>query len=426
MLQRHALGFLALSVMATACGDPLSRESRSSGPSHDQQEPAASAVQAKLLSAPAPPAPPVRFVITRRDAAPGIQRPVDARVIVKLRPGLDATLVKNVRPAGTVDITAAATSDPRVGGLLARHRVLTARAVFPERVRQRLARGLTDVQVADRTRRHNPTRSARATGDPAPDLSGLYRLDLGKRWRGEIDMAVIALRSEPDVLYAEEDRLRQATFVPNDPFYATPDDLWGLKRIGTTAAWDSSRGEGVLVAVVDTGIDYNHPDIDANVWTNPGEIAGNGSTTTATASSTTSADGTSSAHTRTPTPDNDPTTVTATARTWRAPIAARGQQRSGRRRRGLAGPGDGAQGPRRPAAGAPIRTWRPRSSTRPTTAPTSSTRAGAARRVRSCSPTRSTTPTRRAWCSSPPPATRQRRALLLAGRRARAPSPSRR
>ena len=41
--------------------------------------------------------------------------------------------------------------------------------------------------------------------------------------------------------------------------------------------WNQNiTGNGIVVAVVDTGVDYNHPDLDGNIWRNPGEIAGNG------------------------------------------------------------------------------------------------------------------------------------------------------
>jgi subtilisin family serine protease len=76
-----------------------------------------------------------------------------------------------------------------------------------------------------------------------------------------------------------------ATSTPNDPRYG---DLYGLNNTGQSGgtidadidapeAWSVSTGSrDVIVAVVDTGIDYSHPDLAANMWVNPGEIAGNG------------------------------------------------------------------------------------------------------------------------------------------------------
>jgi subtilisin family serine protease len=116
-----------------------------------------------------------------------------------------------------------------------------------------------------------------------PALGSTYLLDLGARAPSEVSRALAILRSDPDVVFAEEDGRSTASFIPDDPSYSRAgswgqpyDDLYGLKRIGTTAAWDTARGDGAVVAVVDTGIDFNHPDIIHNVWTNPGEIPGNG------------------------------------------------------------------------------------------------------------------------------------------------------
>jgi subtilisin family serine protease len=53
--------------------------------------------------------------------------------------------------------------------------------------------------------------------------------------------------------------------------------FWGLDRVGAPTAWAAGiTGAGITVAVIDTGVDYLHPDIDANIWTNTREIAGNG------------------------------------------------------------------------------------------------------------------------------------------------------
>ncbi|MFA6142520.1 MAG: S8 family serine peptidase [Candidatus Omnitrophota bacterium] len=69
--------------------------------------------------------------------------------------------------------------------------------------------------------------------------------------------------------------------VPSDPYYSSSgswgqsyDDMWGLKKINIENAWKLSTGEGAVVAVLDSGIDYNHPDINDNIWTNTAELNG--------------------------------------------------------------------------------------------------------------------------------------------------------
>lgn len=76
------------------------------------------------------------------------------------------------------------------------------------------------------------------------------------------------------VLYAQPDYIYTSSVVPNDPGYA---NLWGMTNIKAPEAWDVFTGApNLVVADIDTGVDYTHPDLAANIWTNPGEIAGNG------------------------------------------------------------------------------------------------------------------------------------------------------
>ena len=88
-----------------------------------------------------------------------------------------------------------------------------------------------------------------------------------------------ALKKNPTVEHAELNVMLEAHYVPDDPFFLsggawgqTFQDLWGLHQIQAEQAWDISQGAGVVVAVLDTGLDYGHEDISANVWQNPGEI----------------------------------------------------------------------------------------------------------------------------------------------------------
>ena len=79
--------------------------------------------------------------------------------------------------------------------------------------------------------------------------------------------------AQAGVAFAEPVYLYQSRRTPNDPGYR---DLWGLERIGAPAAWDRSVGSrGVVVAVVDDGVDLDHPDLQPNLWRNPEELANN-------------------------------------------------------------------------------------------------------------------------------------------------------
>jgi subtilisin family serine protease len=95
-----------------------------------------------------------------------------------------------------------------------------------------------------------------------------------------IQAAIAAFRSTPGVLVAQPNYVRrviQQSPPPNDPFWLDG-SLWGLKKIQAQSAWTGfTAGDGsVVIASIDTGVDYTHPDLAANMWRNPFEVPGNG------------------------------------------------------------------------------------------------------------------------------------------------------
>jgi subtilisin family serine protease/PKD repeat protein len=151
--------------------------------------------------------------------------------------------------------------------------------LYPALVSFKKDTGLTERDAAGAVRQRFAARARRFRGTaPAPTLSRTYVVEVA----GTVDQALSSLRADPEVEYAEKDKVVSVGLTPNDPYFSSTgtwgqayDDLWGLKKIGAAAAWDTTAGQGVIVAVSDTGVDYAHPDLANNIWTNAAEIPGN-------------------------------------------------------------------------------------------------------------------------------------------------------
>ncbi len=82
------------------------------------------------------------------------------------------------------------------------------------------------------------------------------------------------LAANPKALFCEPNAVVSIDAVPNDPRYS---ELPGLSSIQAPQAWNVTTGSSdVVVAVLDTGVDYKHPDLADNMWVNEDEIPGNG------------------------------------------------------------------------------------------------------------------------------------------------------
>ncbi len=155
---------------------------------------------------------------------------VTGEVLVRLQPGL------SLSPQARVDGTPSNTTDPLAASSLNS----TLSAVYP------------------------------AHAEPLAAGSALYRL----RFNAADDPAQVAaqLSRHPAVVYAEPNYIRHAMRTPNDPLVA---EQWALNNIQAYDAWDITTGEGILIAVLDTGVLSSHPDLSGRVL--PGYNAINGS-----------------------------------------------------------------------------------------------------------------------------------------------------
>ncbi len=117
-----------------------------------------------------------------------------------------------------------------------------------------------------------------ALQDAGIDVFGARKFQLTDWYRVQVSTSyplqqiLELLNAQPDVIRAEADYVVYPLAVPNDPDYGFQ---WGLENIGAPAAWDvATDASSVTMAVLDTGVDYVHHDLAANMWTNPYEISG--------------------------------------------------------------------------------------------------------------------------------------------------------
>ncbi|HET9666289.1 MAG TPA: S8 family serine peptidase, partial [Desertimonas sp.] len=93
-----------------------------------------------------------------------------------------------------------------------------------------------------------------------------------------VEEAIAELELNPDVAYAEPNFLYEISAVPNDTNFG---QLWGLsqasdKDIDAPEAWDITTGSSsIIVAVIDSGVAYDHPDLAPNIWTNDDDTGDN-------------------------------------------------------------------------------------------------------------------------------------------------------
>lgn len=203
------------------------------------------------------------------------------QVLVKLEAGV------GVRPQG-LQAQGMLSTDAALNAALAAQEVVMLEPLFPQAVAPDLGAMVT-----------TPDGDLR----PMPDLTRWQRATLRSKDR-DVYAIITALETVPGIAWTEPNYLRKpvgevtgsrlqgeeaisqpATFnlepsTFNDPLYA---QQWHLNAVNAPQAWDWLAGEGlppggardIVVAVIDTGVDYTHPDLAANMWVNAAELNGN-------------------------------------------------------------------------------------------------------------------------------------------------------
>lgn len=100
-------------------------------------------------------------------------------------------------------------------------------------------------------------------------------------YRGFPEVAAVEVNGKVEVTapaspisVAKEIARVSGSITPSDPMFSSQ---WEMRKISAPAAWATTTGSpGVVIAVVDSGVDYNHPDLAANMWRNPGETGVDG------------------------------------------------------------------------------------------------------------------------------------------------------
>jgi serine protease len=157
---------------------------------------------------------------------------VPGEVIIKMKPSMQFRLGKATGGATTTGIAS-------LDKVLTRFQGTELKPIFPNHSRPTLPGGV--------------------------DLTQFYRF----HYSAGSDPKNVAkvLQSTGAIEYAEPHYIRYLDFVPNDTYYG---QQWHLSRIQADKAWDITKGDSsVIIGIVDTGVEWYHPDLYQNIWHNP-------------------------------------------------------------------------------------------------------------------------------------------------------------
>ncbi len=208
--------------------------------------------------------------------------PKSKRIIVKLN---NETAAKAEAQITQKDMAIRKGSGKNMGDIFSKYKINKLEPMYKGLVSWKKKTGKTEKEYYNNIQKKFQKRSKRSKKGVSANtnLSNTYVIEADVNSQEEYDKLLESLNQDPRFEYAEASIEMSTCMIPNDPYFSSNgtwgkeyDDLYGVKLISCPEAWDTATGEGVTVAVVDTGIDNTHPDIAENIWTNTKEIANNG------------------------------------------------------------------------------------------------------------------------------------------------------
>ena len=182
-------------------------------------------------------------------------------VLVKLTPQARASL----RVTGE-DVSPAATGVPSLDVICREHQVKSFRSIVTAGVHKDPSAPINSWQKLTLAQPEQRITLVEQSNDDVLNVAYSGAEPLGR--------LMARLKQEPSVESVVLDYVVQAMFVPNDPYYSTPYPTshygnisqWAPQFIGAEQAWDTTLGDpSINIAIVDTGIDANHPDLAGKV-----------------------------------------------------------------------------------------------------------------------------------------------------------------